>query len=105
MKRVSVALGSALCLMFIVTFFAHVSSADTWDKKPGITVNRPWILPGNTVLPAGTYIMRLYDSASERHLVEIMNEDETKLMARVIGIPAVRLEPSNETVLNFYERK
>jgi hypothetical protein len=105
MKRLSVALSSALCLMFMITFFAQVSSADTWDKKTRITVNRPWTLPGNTVLPAGTYVMRLYDSASDRHVVEIMNEDETKLLARVIGIPAVRLEPSNETVLNFYERK
>jgi hypothetical protein len=105
MKRLYVALGSALCLMFVITFFAQVSSADTWDKKTRITVNKPWSLPGNTVLPAGTYVMRLYDSASERHLVEIYNEDETKLMARVIGIPAVRLEPSNDTVLNFYERK
>jgi hypothetical protein len=105
MKRLSVALGSALCLMFMITFFAQVSSADMWDKKTRITVDRPWSLPGNTVLPAGTYVMRLYDSASDRHLVEIMNEDETKLLARVIGIPAVRLQPSNETVLNFYERK
>src|SRR5262245_53736750 len=105
MKRLSVALGSALCLMFVIMLFAQVSSADTWDKKTRITVDRPWSLPGNTVLPAGTYVMRLYDSASDRHMVEIMNEDETKLMARVIGIPAVRLEPSNDTVLNFYERK
>jgi hypothetical protein len=105
MKRLSVALSSALCLMFMITFFAQVSSADTWDKKTRITVNRPWTLPGNTVLPAGTYVMRLYDSASERHLVEIFNEDETKLLVRVIGIPALRLEPSDKTVLNFYERK
>ena len=105
MKRLCVALGSALCLMFVIMLFAQVSSAQTWDRKTRITVDRPWSLPGNTVLPAGTYVMRLYDSASERHLVEIMNEDETKLMARVIGIPAVRLEPSDNTVLNFYERK
>src|SRR5438874_1721595 len=50
MKRLCVALGSALCLMFVIMLFAQVSSAQTWDRKTRITVDRPWSLPGNTVL-------------------------------------------------------
>jgi LPXTG-motif cell wall-anchored protein len=83
----------------------NVSQAQTWDKKTTITVNKPWTLPGNTVLQPGTYVMRLYDSPSNRQVVEVWNADETKLEARTIGIPKYRLEPTDQTVLNFYERR
>jgi hypothetical protein len=94
------------CLMFILmTVFVQVSQAQTWDKRTRITVDKPWTLPGNTCLQPGTYVMRLYDSPSNRQIVEVWNADETKLEARVIGLPAYRLAPSNETVLNFYEHR
>src|SRR5262249_27872790 len=94
------------CVMFIIlmTTFAQISQAQTWDKRTRITVDKPWSLPG-TVLQPGTYVMRLYDSPSNRQMVEVWNEDETKLEARVIGLPAYRLAPSNDTVLNFYEHR
>jgi hypothetical protein len=95
------------CVMFVMlmTVFAQVSQAQTWDKKTRVTVEKPWSLPGNTVLQPGTYVMRLYDSPSNRQIVEVWNAEETKLEARVIGIPAYRLAPTNDTVLNFYERR
>src|SRR5262252_8539522 len=80
------------CLMFLLmTVFVQVSQAQTWDKRTRITVDKPWTLPGNTCLQPGTYVMRLYDSPSNRQIVEVWNEDETKLEARVIGLPAHRL--------------
>ena len=104
MKNRLAVFGSVMCVMFFIVF-AQVSNAQTWDKKTRITVNKPWSLPGNTVLQPGTYVMRLYDSPSNRQIVEVWNAEETKLEARVIGLPAYRLAPSNDTVLNFYERK
>jgi hypothetical protein len=104
MKNRFIAFGCVICVM-LITVFAQVSQAQTWDKKTTITVNKPWTLPGNTVLQPGTYVMRLYDSASNRQIVEVWNADDTKLEARVIGIPKYRLEPSDQTVLNFYERR
>ena len=104
MKNRSIVIACVMCVMLIAVF-AQVSQAQTWDKKTRITVNKPWSLPGNTVLQPGTYVMRLYDSPSNRQIVEVWNAEETNLEARVIGIPAYRLAPSNDTVLNFYERR
>jgi hypothetical protein len=104
MKNRLAVFGCVMCVM-LMAVYTQVSQAQTWDKKTRITVNKPWSLPGNTVLQPGTYVMRLYDSPSNRQMVEVWNSDETKLEARVIGIPAYRLAPSNDTVLNFYERK
>ena len=104
MKNRFLLFGCVMAVM-LMTVFAQVSQAQTWDKKTRITVQKPWSLPGNTVLQPGTYVMRLYDSPSNRQIVEVWNGEETKLEARVIGIPAERLAPSNDTVLNFYERR
>ena len=104
MKNRFLLFGCVMSIM-LMTVFAQVSQAQTWDKKTRITVQKPWSLPGNTVLQPGTYVMRLYDSPSNRQIVEVWNGEETKLEARVIGIPAERLAPSNDTVLNFYERR
>src|SRR6266700_3705587 len=97
MKNRFIVFGCVMCVLMI-TVFAQVSKAQTWDKKTRITVQKPWTLPGNTVLQPGTYVMRLYDSPSNRQIVEVWNADETKLEARVIGLPAYRLAPSNDTV-------
>jgi hypothetical protein len=104
MNKRLILFGCVMCAMLMVVF-AQTSQAQTWDKKTRITVEKPWSLPGNTVLQPGTYVMRLYDSPSNRQMVEVWNADETKLEARVIGLPAYRLAPSNDTVLNFYERR
>jgi hypothetical protein len=104
MNKRLILFGCVMCAMLMVVF-AQTSQAQTWDKKTRVTVEKPWSLPGNTVLQPGTYVMRLYDSPTNRQMVEVWNADETKLEARVIGIPAYRLAPSNDTVLNFYERR
>jgi hypothetical protein len=104
MKNRMAVFGCVMCIM-LAAVFVQVSQAQTWDKRTVITVNKPWSLPGNTVLQPGTYVMRLYDSPNTRRMVEVWNCDETKLEARVIGLADYRLEPTNDTVLNFYERK
>jgi LPXTG-motif cell wall-anchored protein len=96
-------LSFAICLMFVSASFTPLSFAQTWDQKTRVTINSAWTLPGKTVLPSGTYVMRLYDSPSNRSIVEVWNADETELHARGIGIPAYRSTPTDETVLNFYE--
>lgn len=76
--------------------------ADDWDKSTKITVNQPFEIPGH-VLPAGTYIVRLVDIASERHVVRFLSEDESKVYATVIGIPDFRLKTTDTTSFTFYE--
>jgi len=93
---------AAFCLAAIWLLTAPAVYADEWDKATRITVNHPFEVPG-TVLPAGTYIMKIADLASDRHVVQIFSDDESKLLATVIGIPDFRLEPTDNTVITFYE--
>jgi len=79
-----------------------LAQADQWDKRTKITVNESIEVPG-TVLPAGTYIFRLLDSPSDRHVVQVFNEREDHIFATVIAIPNLRLTPTGKTVLSFYE--
>jgi hypothetical protein len=76
--------------------------ADEWNKKTILTVNEPIQVP-NKVLPPGKYVMKLMDSPSNRHIVQIFNGDETHLETTVLAIPNYRLEPTGKTQFQFWE--
>jgi hypothetical protein len=88
--------------------FAPGAKADDWDKKTTITFSNPVEIPGVHlegwgVLPAGTYVFKLLDSKSDRHIVQIFNQDETKVYATILAIPNYRLTPTDKTVMTFNE--
>jgi hypothetical protein len=83
---------------------APLCKADVWDKKTKVSVNSPIEVPG-AVLTPGTYIFKLVNSQSNRHIVQIMNEDENRTFALTFTSPAFRLDPKDKTVLTFYEAK
>ncbi len=76
--------------------------ADEWNKKTIITVNESIQVPGK-VLPAGTYVMKLMDSQSDRHIVQIFDKDEKHLQTTILAIPNYRLEPTGKTQFQFWE--
>jgi MYXO-CTERM domain-containing protein len=61
-------------------------------------------LKGWGVLPAGTYVFKIADSLSDRHIVQIFNEDETRIYATILAIPNYRLQATDKTVVTFRER-
>lgn len=79
------------------------ANADEWDKKTVVTFNAPVEVPGK-VLPAGTYVFKLLDSPSDRHIVQIYDADEKKLYATILAVPDYRLKPTDKPVLRFEER-
>lgn len=81
---------------------APLAHADAWDKKTIATFSQPIEIPGK-VIPAGTYVFKLMDSPSNRHIVRIMNERENEVIATVLAIPNYRLEPRDKTTFTFYE--
>jgi hypothetical protein len=81
---------------------ASNAKADEWNKKTVFTVNEP-IQVTDKVLPAGKYVMKLLDSPSDRHIVQIFNRNENHLIATVLAIPDYRVQPTGDTVLTFYE--
>jgi hypothetical protein len=52
------------CVALLGIGLASVTLADTWDKKTIVTFNTPVEVPGK-VLPAGTFVLKLLDSASK----------------------------------------
>jgi hypothetical protein len=56
------------------------------------------------VLPAGTYVFKILDSQSNRHIVQIFSKDETTVYATILAIPNYRLRATDKTVVTFRER-
>jgi hypothetical protein len=56
------------------------------------------------MLSANTpYTIRLFDSPSNRSVVQIFNEDQTEMLTMFMGVRAERMEPADETVFVFIE--
>jgi hypothetical protein len=61
-------------------------------------------LTGWGVLPAGTYVFKILDSQSDRHIVQIFSKDELTVYATILAIPNYRLKATDKTVITFRER-
>src|SRR5258708_24527717 len=64
--------------------------------------------PGNGPIathsaPTGTYVFKLADSLSDRHIVQIFNADETQIIATILAIPNYRLKPTGKSDFRFWE--
>jgi hypothetical protein len=92
---------ASLCLLVLFMSVPN-ASAQRWDHATKITINQPFAIPG-MALPAGTYVMKLKDVSGTRTAVQILNADETKSYAIVLGVPDYRLETPEETEITFYE--
>jgi hypothetical protein len=97
------------CLALVSAVFAPPASADDWNRKTTVTFSAPVEIPGVHlkgwgVLPAGTYVFKILDSQSDRHIVQIFNKDETTIYATILAIPNYRLKATDKTVITFRER-
>ncbi len=90
-------------LALVFATFSPIVKADEWDKTTKITFKEPVQVPGK-VLDPGTYVFKLLDSTSNRHVVQIFNEDHTQLITTVLAIPNERLQPADKTILTYQER-
>jgi hypothetical protein len=99
-------LGTGLCLTVLCLLAAPKAKADEWNHKTVITFSGPVEVPGvgQHLLPAGTYVFKLLDSNSDRHIVQIFNQDETQLLTTILAIPNYRLKTTDKTVITFRER-
>jgi LPXTG-motif cell wall-anchored protein len=86
----------------IGTSFVPKAHADAWDKMTIVTVHEP-IIAGNKVLDPGTYVWRLMDSQSDRHIVQIFDKDQQHLQTTILAIPDYRLQPTGKTQFAFWE--
>ena len=89
--------------------FAPSARADEWNRKTVISFSAPVEIPGVHlagwgVLPAGTYVFKILDSQSDRHIVQIFSQDELTVYATILAIPNYRLKATDKTVMTFRER-
>src|SRR5665811_483056 len=97
------------CLALLGATFSPNANADAWDKKTTITFSGPVQIPavhqpGFGVLPPGTYVFKVVESGSNRHIVQIFSKDELTVYATILAIPNVRMKATDKTVITFRER-
>jgi hypothetical protein len=94
------------CFALLALAFPRGTKADEWNKATVVTFNQPFEIPGvgAQVLPAGTYVFRLLDSQSDRHIVQIFNERRNHVFSTILAIPNYRLRVTDKTVMTFKER-
>jgi len=105
------AASAIFCIAATAMIFSPSADAQrtVYNKKTTFTFSAPVEIPGVhlkgfAVLPAGTYIFKLMDSQSNRHIVQIQSEDQKTTYATILAIPNVRMKPTGDTVLTFRER-
>jgi hypothetical protein len=98
--------GIALCLAVLCVLVVPTAMADDWNKKTVITFSGPVEVPGvgQHNLPAGTYVFKILNSQSDRHIVQIFNQDETQVLTTILAIPNYRLKTTDKTTITFRER-
>jgi hypothetical protein len=92
-----------LALSLLGATLAPGARSDEWNKKTVMTFSQPVEIPGQ-VLPAGTYMFKLANSQSDRHIVQIFNASGSHIIATVLAINDYRLAPTGRTVVKFAER-
>jgi hypothetical protein len=94
------------CLSLVVLAVLPTAKADEWNNKTTVTFSEPVEVPGvgAQILPAGTYVFKLADSASDRHIVQIFNQAEDHVYTTILAIPNYRLKATGKTVITFRER-
>ncbi len=97
------------CIALAGAAMAPIARADEYNRKTVITFSGPVEIPGVHlrgwgVLPAGTYVFKIVDSLSDRHIVQIFSADELTVYATILAIPNYRLKVTDKTVMTFRER-
>jgi hypothetical protein len=87
----------------LAAFVAPPAHADEYNKLTYLTFSGPVQIPGATLAP-GTYMFKLADSMSDRHIVQVFDKAGTKLYATLLAIPDQRLDTPEKNVVLFGER-
>lgn len=97
---------TVFCLVALCVFVVPTATADEWNRETVVTFSGPVEVPGAgaQTLPAGTYIFKIVDVQSDRHIVRIFNQDKTHVFTTIIAIPNYRLLSTDKTVITFRER-
>lgn len=91
-----------ICFSAAALLAGSFAFADQWNKKTILTVNETVLVPGATLEP-GKYVVKLVESMSNRHIVQITNERENHVYTTVLAIPNYRLKPTGTSEFQWWE--
>ena len=103
-KRSSRGPECVFCISLVCVMFSSAALSQPWTKA-SVTFTQPMEIPGAgaQVLPAGTYVFRLLDSLSDRHIVQVFSQDEAHIYATILAIANHRLQSTGQMVMTFAE--
>src|SRR6267143_810852 len=93
---------ASLAILLCISLRALQVQADQWNKRTILTVRETIQIPGATLTP-GKYVFRLMDSSSNRHIVQVFNEEQDHVLTTILAIPNYRLKPTGDSEFGFWE--
>lgn len=93
---------TAIAMLCGLVISLTASRADESNKRTILTVSQT-VQIGDATLQPGRYVVKLLDSQSERHVVQIFNGDQTHIIDTVIAVPIQRVTPRGHTTFTYYE--
>ena len=101
MQRHAFSVAACFSAALVIAGASGVSAQGAAAKdKVKVDFSTPVMVPGMT-LPAGTYVFRLADHKTNRHIVQVWNADESKMLTVALAIPARRADPKGDIVVRF----
>jgi hypothetical protein len=97
-------LNAMLYIALTFSSFFQQESGFEWNRKSTLSTERAIEFPG-AVLEPGVYIVRLRENTERRSVVEILNQDETQVLATVVAVPDHRQRPDDTAEFTFHEVK
>jgi len=94
MRRKNIVLLTIAALLLALSLGPR-AKADDRDKKTIVTFDQDVQIPGQ-VLPAGTYVFKLFRSSSDRFTVQVWEGSEFQLLATLITIGDSYPNPSGK---------
>ena len=95
-----VVLLSIAVVSFIFIVNVHASES---DQKTIVTFNQPVDIPGKVLTP-GTYVFKLLDAAGSRDVVQVLDKNETKVIATFLALPTEMSKPPDKPFIRFKEQ-
>ena len=95
---------SFIAAAFAALFTVVAAKADQWDMKTTVTFTEPVEVPGDIVLPAGTYVFKIADVTATRGVIQVFNVEQNHVYATFFAIPEVSVNPIAKPYMGFEER-
>ncbi len=89
---------AVVSFIFIANVHASVS-----DQKTIVTFNQPVDIPGKVLTP-GTYVFKVLDVAGSRDVIQVLDKNETHVIATFIALPTEMSKPPEKPFIRFKEQ-